>query len=561
MVQTQERPPASNETEKTAAERRTMTGGQALVASLIEEGVDTIFGLPGVQLDGAFDALYAEQDRVRVLQTRHEQGAAYMADGYARVSGKMGTCLVVPGPGLLNASAALSTAYACNSPVLCVTGQIQSDKIEAGTGLLHEIPNQLGMIRSVTKHAARAMTPAEVPALVHDAVASLYTGRIRPVEIEVPPDILLAQGEVSLTGPKTRPEPPVGDPDAIAAAAKLLGEASKPLIWAGGGILRSGASAELVRLAEMLQAPVVVSQNGKGAIPDDNYLAQTTTGAMTLLPESDVILVAGSRFMLDTLSGLNGLITDQKVIHLEIDPEEIGRTRQPALAIVADARAGLAALTEQVERTNRKRESRRDELTALRESVAARTSTILPQAAFGHAIRRALPPEGIFVSEMTQIGYWSNFAFPVYQPNTYLTCGYQGTLGFGFPTALGAKVAKPDVPVVSVNGDGGFGFCLNELATMAQHQIAAVALVFDDSAYGNVKRIQQEQYGGRTIASSLRNPDYVKLAESFGVAGRRAESPEALETQLNEAFAADEPTLIHIPVGPMPNPWTALRLR
>lgn len=561
MVHTQERSPAAIENGKPEAEPTTMTGGQALVASLIDEGVDTIFGLPGVQLDGAFDALHAEKDRVRVLQTRHEQGAAYMADGYARVSGKMGTCLVVPGPGLLNAAAALSTAYACNSPVLCVTGQIQSDKIEVGTGLLHEIPNQLGMIRSVTKHAARAMTPGEVPDLVHDAVASLYSGRIRPVEIEVPPDVLLAQGEVRLTDAAARPAPAAGDPDAITAAAKLLGEARNPLIWAGGGILRSGASAELTRLADLLQAPVVVSQNGKGAISDDNYLAQTTTGAIELLPGADVILVAGSRFMLDSLSGLNGLVTGQKVIHLEIDPEEIGRTRQPAVAIQADAKAGLAALADQVERFNRTRDSRRDELTALRQSVNAKTNAILPQAEFGSAIRRALPPEGIFVSEMTQIGYWANFAFPVYQPNTYLTCGYQGTLGFGFPTALGAKVAKPDVPVVSVNGDGGFGFCLNELATMAQHQIAAVTLVFDDSAYGNVKRIQQEQYGGRTIASSLRNPDYVKLAESFGVVGRRAESPAALEMQLTEAFAANEPTLIHIPVGPMPNPWTALRLR
>jgi acetolactate synthase-1/2/3 large subunit len=560
MVQTQERPAAVGEDGR-QAEPAAMTGGEALVASLIAEGVDTIFGLPGVQLDGAFDALYAEQSRIRVLQTRHEQGAAYMADGYARVSGKIGTCLVVPGPGLLNAAAALSTAYACNSPVLCITGQIQSDLIEVGRGLLHEIPNQLGMVRSVTKHAARAMTPGEVPGVVHEAVRHIGTGRPRPVEIEVPPDVLLATGEVRLTGPEPRPEPPAGDPDAIEVAAKLLGNAKQPLIWVGGGILRAGASAELLRLAELLQAPVVVSQNGKGAISDEHYLTQSTVGAVDLLPAADVVLAAGSRFMLDSLSRLGQYVAGKTVIHLDIDPEEITRNRTPAVGIVADVKAGLSALADQVERFNARRPSRRDELTALKQAVSVKVNAILPQAEFGQAIRRALPREGIFVSEMTQIGYWANFGFPVYEPQTYVTPGYQGTLGYGFPTALGVKVAKPEVPVVSVNGDGGFGFCLNELATMAQHRIGTVALVFDDSAYGNVKRIQEEQFGGRTIASSLVNPDYVKLAESFGVVGRRVETPSALETALTESFAADEPTLIHIPVGPMPNPWKQLGLR
>jgi acetolactate synthase-1/2/3 large subunit len=310
-----------------------------------------------------------------------------------------------------------------------------------------------------------------------------------------------------------------------------------------------------------LEAPVVISPNGKGAISDEHYLAQSIVAAVDLLPGTDVILVAGSRFMLDSMSGLLQYVRDKTVIHLDIDPEETTRNRTPTVGIVADAKAGLAALAEAVERTNRRRTSRQDELTAVRRAVAGRVKAVSPQAEFGLAIRRALPRDGVFVSEMTQIGYWTNFAFPVYEPLTYLTCGYQGTLGFGFPTALGAKVAKPDVPVVSVNGDGGFGFCLNELATMAQHHIAAVVLVFDDSAYGNVKRIQEEQFSGRTIASTLVNPDYVKLAESFGIAGRRAATPRELERQLNEAFAADEPTLVHVPVGPMPNPWKQLALR
>ncbi|MDQ3693679.1 MAG: thiamine pyrophosphate-binding protein [Chloroflexota bacterium] len=558
MVQIRERPAAA---EAQPARPRTLTGGGALVASLIGEGIDTIFGLPGVQLDGAFDALYTERDRVRVLQTRHEQGAAYMADGYARASGKVGTCLVVPGPGLLNAAAALSTAYACNSPVLCVTGQIQSDLIEVGRGLLHEIPNQLGMVRSVTKHAARAMTPGDIPELVGEAFRQLRTGRPRPVEIEVPPDILLATGEVTLSGPGPRPEPAAPDPEQIEIAAKLLGAAKQPLIWSGGGILRASAGPELLRLAELLQAPVVMSQNGKGAIADDHYLAHNTVGAVDLLPVADVVLVTGSRFALDSLSGLSRFAVGKTLIHIDIDPEELVRNRVPDVGIEADAKLGLAALAEGIERHNISRPSRRAELMELKRAVAARLGAIAPQAEYALAIRRALPRDGVFVSEMTQIGYWSNFGFPVYEPLTYITPGYQGTLGYGFPTALGAKVAKPGVPVVSVNGDGGFGFCLNELATMAQHQIAAVVLVFDDNAYGNVLRIQQEQFDGRTIASTLVNPDYRKLAESFGIAGRLAETPAALERQLTDSFKADEPTLIHIPVGSMPNPWRQLGLR
>ncbi|MDQ4099844.1 MAG: thiamine pyrophosphate-binding protein, partial [Chloroflexota bacterium] len=512
--------------------------------------------------DGAFDALYDAQQRgaMRVLHTRHEQATAYMADGYARASGRLGTCLVVPGPGLLNATAALSTAYACNSPVLCVTGQIQSDMIGFGRGLLHEIPNQIDMVRSVTKYAARAMRPEEIPALVDDAVRELWRGRVRPVEIEIPPDVLFAEAEVALLPGAPERERPQGDPDKLEEAAKLLGAAARPLIYAGGGVNGSEAWAELQALAELLQAPVVMSSNGKGALSDRHYLAQSTVGGITLLPEADVVLGVGTRFV-DPATSIWKLAEGRTVIQLDIDEEEIGRNYPVAVGIVADAKVGLAALVERVGAHNHRRPSREAELTALKRDVADRLNSVLPQAELAGAIRQELPDEGVFVSEMTQIGYWANVGFPVYAPRTYLTPGYQGTLGWGFPTSLGVKVALPETPVVSVNGDGGFGFALNELATMARHAIGTVVVVFDDGAYGNVRRIQQNQFNGRTIASDLLNPNYVKLAESFGVTGRRAESPSALGTQLREAIKANEPTLIHVPVGPMPNPWTVLGLR
>jgi len=562
VVHTQETPAKANAVENAPAKTESMTGGQALVASLLRQGIDTIFGLPGVQLDGAFDALYDAQKNgdVRILHTRHEQGAAYMADGYARVTGDIGTCMVVPGPGLLNAAAALSTAYACNQPVLCVTGQIQSDKIEGGRGLLHEIPNQLTMVRSVTKHAERAIVPSEIPGLVDRAVRSLWDGRIRPVEIEVPPDTLFAKEDVQLLTAAPGRQRMQPDPDQVVAAAKLLGQAKSPIIFVGGGIHGSEAWDELREFAEMLQAPVVMTQNGKGAISSRHYLAQNEFAAKDLLPAADVIFVVGTRFTEPTTRPW-GVKDGRTVVQLDIDPSEIGANYPATIGIVADAKSGLAALVDELPKHNLARDSREDELAALKQSSQEKLDSVHPQALFAGAIRRQLPDDGIFVGEMTQIGYWSNAGFPVYEPRTYLTPGYQGTLGWGFPTSLGVKVGAPDKVVVSVNGDGGFGFCLNELATQAQHGIASITLVFNDGAYGNVRRIQKEQFSGRTIASDLKNPNYQKLAEAFGVTGRQATTPEELETQLGEAIKADEPTLIEIPVEPMPNPWTALGLR
>jgi acetolactate synthase-1/2/3 large subunit len=540
--------------------QRTMTGGEALVQSLIQEGIDTVFGLPGVQLDGAFDALYHAQDQVRVIHTRHEQATAYMADGYARSTGRIGTCLVVPGPGLLNASAALSTAYACNSPVLCVSGQIPAALIGVGRGMLHEIPNQLQMVSSVTKHAARAMTPGEVPTVVHEAFRHLRSERSRPVEIEVPQDTLLTVDEIALLPPAPPRERPSGDPDLVTKAAKLLGEAERPLIWSGGGVLIGEGWEELQHLADMLQAPVVMTNNGKGALSDRHYLAHNTIGGMQLLAEADVIFAVGTRFV-EPSTGKWGLEPGRTVIQLDIDPEEIGRNYPVTVGLQADVKAGLAALADQGGRYNRSRPSREDELATLKQRIRERLDSVNPQAELAHAIRNELPDEGIFVSEMTQVGYWSYVGYPVYNPRTFITPGYQGTLGYGFPTSLGVKVGNPDIPVVSINGDGGFGFALNELATMARHDIRTIVIVFDDGAYGNVRRIQRDQFDGRTIASDLHNPDFAKLAELFGVAGRKATDAKTLQTQVHEAIKADEPTLIHVPVGVMPNAWTVLGLR
>ncbi|MFM9108990.1 MAG: thiamine pyrophosphate-dependent enzyme, partial [Chloroflexota bacterium] len=376
-----------------------------------------------------------------------------------------------------------------------------------------------------------------------------------------PPDSRFAIADVALIAASPDPERQAVVTLLLEQAAWLLANARKPLIWAGGGVLRSAAWDELRLLAETLEAPVVLTANGRGAMSDRHPLVFNIVGAIEMMREADAVLCVGSRFV-DPATlpwGIAGL--DIPVVQIDIDPEEVSRNYPARVNLVADARAALGALAAQLGRASLNNAWRREDLAALKERAIAKAMGIRPQADYAMAIRHALPDDGIFLAEVTQIGYWSNFAMPMYEPLTYIGTGYQGTLGYGFATSLGAKVARPDKVVVSANGDGGFGFGLNELATMAQHQIAAIAVVFNDGAYGNVKRIQTEQFDGRTIASDLRNPDYMLLAKAFGVTGRRAESPAALKLAIEESIRANEPTLIEVPMQPVPNPWRAIGYR
>lgn len=525
-----------------------LTGGQAIVQSLKQYGVDTIFALPGVQLDNIFDALYDEQDNIRIVHPRHEQTTAYMAFGYAQATGKVGVCLVVPGPGLLNATAALSTAYATNTPVLAISGQIQSNLIDKGFGQLHEIPDQLTMIRSVTKWAARIDSAEEAPAAVREAFKQMLTGRPRPVEIEMAPDIMGTPGNVELLAPITSYATSAGDPDKLEQAAKILGAAKAPVIFIGGGVTDAGP--ELLELAEMLQAPIVPSNGGKGVVSDRHYLAQNQLVGYDLWMEADAALAIGTRF--NTPPTRWGIDDELKTVHIDIDPEEIGRTVTPTVGVIGDAKLALKELIERVGKHNGKRASREEELEARKAKVADQLWEVQPQASYAEVLRQELPDDGIMVTEMTQMGYYSGTAFPTYPPRTYVHCGYQGTLGFGFATALGVQVAHPDKRVISINGDGGFMYAAQELATAVHHDIPLVTIVFVDDAFGNVKRIQKNQYGGRTIASDLHNPDFVKFAESFGAQGLKAESPEQLREAINKGYEHDGPTLIEVPIGEVP---------
>ena len=534
-----------------------MTGGKSLVEMLCRHGVDTIFALPGVQNDALFVAFYDAGEALRVIHTRHEQGAAYMAYGYARASGKVGAYAVVPGPGLLNTTAALSTAYATNAPVLCISGQIPSDLIGRGFGLLHEIPDQLGILRTLTKWAARINHPTETGKLVNEAFRQLHGGRPRPVGLEMPLDVMALATEVALPAAEGPPAVTMPDPDLIDKAASLLAEAKKPLFFVGGGAVTAGE--EVLAIAEMLEAPVVSYTGGKGIVSDRHYLAQSALAGHELWREADVILAVGTRLHQPQVRW--GIDADLKLIRIDIDSTEITRILKPALGIVADAKPALAALHRALEGRGPRRQSRKAELEALKSRTLANLAERLgPQCEYLQAIRAELPDDGIYVEDLTQVGYVGRVAFPIYHPRTYIHSGYQGTLGSGFATALGAKIGCPDRPVVSVSGDGGFMYNVQELATAVKHGIDIVAIVFADGAYGNVRRMQKEDYGNRLIGVDLHNPQFPKMAESFGVAGVRTSTADGLRRELAAALKRRGTSLIEVAVGEMPDPWKHLVL-
>lgn len=531
-----------------------MTGAQALVSMLHRHGVDTLFALPGYQNDQLFNALHDARGttgEIRVVHTRHEQGAAYMAYGYAQATGRVGAFAVVPGPGMLNTTAALSTAYAANAPVLCISGQIPTRTIGRAWGQLHEIPDSLAVLRSLTKWTERAATPTELPALVNEAFRQMHTGRPRPVALEVPMDVLAEQADIALTDAPATYAPLQPRESEIARAAQLLTQAKRPLIMIGGGA--DDAGADLLELAELLQAPVIANTNGRGVVSDRHYLGLPGPGGHKLWAEADVVLAVGTRLQRPLQQwGADDALT---LIRIDIDPQEIQRIRTPALGIVADAGAALRALSGKVRALGVARASRQQELGALREELDEAFSKVQPQYDFLQSIRAVLPDNGIFVEDLTQVGYASRYMLPSYLPRTHINSNYQGTLGYGFAAALGAKVAHPDRPVLCVCGDGGFMYTVQELATAVQHQIGVVAAVFADGAFGNVQRMQKQDHGGRVIATELRNPDFVKLAEAHGAVGVRANDPGELSAALRAGFARRGPTVIEIPVGEMSPPW------
>jgi acetolactate synthase-1/2/3 large subunit len=463
---------------------------------------------------------------------------------------------------MLNTSAALCSAYAANAPVLCLTGQVPSKGIGSGAGFLHELPDQLATMKLLTKWAARVDAPEQVPAVMDEAFRQMTTGRQRPVAIEVPWDVMLKKGEVAFPasnggtrGVKAVNAAPTFDSQVIDAAVALIREARQPMIMLGSGAMDAGV--EVLELAQRIQAPVTSFRSGRGVVSDESNYSLTCAAAYRWWDKTDLLIGIGSRLELQYMrwpSRPAGL----KLLRIDIDPAELARLN-PQVGIEGDTKTVLTALNAALARSGFNPRSREQDIVAIKDQTEKDIQEVQPQLSHLRAIREVLPRDGFFVEEISQVGFASFFCFPVYQPRTFVTCGYQGTLGFGFPTALGVKVGNPDKPVVSITGDGGFMFGVQELAAAVQHDINLVTVLFNNNAFGNVLRDQQTKFRG-PMGSELRNPDFVKLAESFGAQGWRAHTPAELRTLVERGFAQKGPVLIEVPVpqGSEFSPWKYL---
>jgi acetolactate synthase I/II/III large subunit len=531
-----------------------MTGGEAIVSGLVAHGVNTVFGLPGAQIYGLFDAF--QQAQLKVIGARHEQACGYMAYGYARSTGKVGVFSVVPGPGVLNAGAALLTAFGSNEPVLCLTGQVPTQFLGKGRGHLHEMPDQLATLRTFVKWADRIEYPDVAPAMVSRAFQEMLSGRRGPVSLEMPWDVFTQAAEVGPSKPFDPFPPPQPDPDRIKSAAVLVAASKTPMIFVGSGAIH--AREEILELAELIDAPVVAFRSGRGIVSNAHELGLTMAAAYRLWPKTDLMIGIGTRLELPTMSRWPYRPDGLKSVRIDIDPSEM-RRYTPDVAVVSDAKTATSELLAAVRKAGYQKSSgRRATIREASEAAHREIQNVQPQMAYLNILREVLPHNAIVTDELSQVGFASWYGFPIYKPRTFITSGYQGTLGSGFPTALGAKVAHPDTPVVAITGDGGFMFGVQELATAAQFKIGVVTLVFNNNAYGNVRRDQRQRFDGRVVAADLVNPDFVKLAESFGVGAARVASPDHFRPALEKALADGGPYLIaiEVPRDSEVTPWT-----
>jgi thiamine pyrophosphate-dependent acetolactate synthase large subunit-like protein len=531
------------------------TGGEWVVDALAREGVRHAFGIPGVHNLAIYDALLRQSAITHVL-ARHEQGAAFMADGYARASGAPGVVIVTSGPAATNTITPLAESYSGSVPVVVIMSDIASPLVGRDLGALHEVPNQIDCFRPVTRWAEALTDAAAVPATIAGAFELLRTGRPGPMAISIPNDLLGARVEAPVPPRSRAGRPPCHVAD-IEAAARLLAGAARPLIIAGGGVVAAGAQAELTAVARRLQAPVVTTVSGRGAISELDPLfhsvlpdRRATAGA---LMAADVVLAAGTKLGHRSLEKLGAALTpEQALIHLDVDPAVIGRQYKARLALVGDARHGLDALVAALGGGERRSRWDRARLAGLRADAGPRFTREVADAIA--TLRRALPDDAIVVNDQTGLTYWMEHKFPVLAPRTFLYPTGSAVLGYAVPAAIGAKLARPDRAVIAVAGDGGFMFSVAELATAVKYRLPIVFLVVNDERFGAIKYLQERFYGGRWGEADLTNPDFVALAHAFGARGERLAALDALPDAVGRALAAEGPTLLELRMSLEP-PW------
>jgi len=530
-------------------------GGAAIVELLKAHGVDTVFGIPGVHNLDIYNVLHEHPGLTNIL-ARHEQGAGFMADGYYRATGKPGVALIVTGPGVTNVATAVGEAFADSSNVFVIATNLERKYIDTLEGNLHEVTDQTAVMKPIVKWHKRVMDAADIPASMAEAFAAIETGRPRPVYLEVPIDVLAEAFEMGDISVDTS-IPSTDIADEIARAAALIEGAERIMIFAGGGATSAEASAALCALAGELGAPVVTSLMGKGAIPADHpfsvgafgYRWSADNPTVEVMEQSDLAIVVGSGLGVRT-SGDGSMPLPSKLIHIDIDPAEHGKRYQPEVSIIADATAALLALLDVVRSGKRPKGRWSEEQVAiirdrLYEPSDARVAGYVP---YIDALREGMERDAILCNDMTMMAYEGVRYFPVYEPRSYTFPRGFGTLGSALPTAIGAKVGCPDKQVVAMAGDGGFQFTMEELGAAVHHRIPVTTVIFNDSTHTAVKAAQKRSYPGRYVAVDLVNPDYVKLADAYGIQGIRAGSPEELAEAVANAKSSEMPVIIDVPI-------------
>ena len=527
------------------------TGAELAIAALEAHGVETVFGIPGVHTLALYDAL--RPSGIRHVLARHEQGAGFMADGYARASGKPGVALVITGPGVTNIATPIGEAYTDSSPVMVLSSNCPRPYLDAMRGNLHDLKDQMGVMAAVTKWNTRVMSPDDVTTAVAEGFRQMGTGRPAPVHIEIPLDVL-DEAATSEDIPVFRPERMNPDPALLNEAANRLASAKKVVIYCGGGAVHANAGKSIVAIAEALNAPIMTSFMGKGSVPEDHPLC---VGALwgegnqvdDLLQSADCLLVFGSKLGAQA-TWMFKMQFPAELIRVDVDERELSLNATPTLGILGDA--GLAAEGIAALLSGRNASSTGfdvDEIGEVR-IESERTSFHADRRDYIDALRRAIPRDGILVTDMTQMSYVGCYLYLVYEPRTYMFPSGYGTLGFSVPAAIGAKIARPEKVVIPIIGDGGYQFTMSELGTAVQERICLPIVIFNDSTYSAVKEAQSDSRGGRYIGVDLVNPDYVDLAKAYRIPGIRAHSPEELETEIALALERDCPTIIDVPIAP-----------
>ncbi|MBR6928581.1 MAG: acetolactate synthase large subunit [Methanobrevibacter sp.] len=533
-----------------------MRGGEAIIESLKNMGVKTIFGYPGGQTIPFYDMLYdADMDHILV---RHEQCAAHAADGYARASGRVGVCLATSGPGATNLVTGIGTAYMDSSPIVAITGQVPTHLI--GNDAFQEA-DIIGITMPIVKYSYQPKNPDLIPSIIKSSFEIASTGRPGPVVIDVPKEV--QEGELTefkddlIETPGYNPTVK-GNIRQIKKASELIKQSKKPMILAGAGVIISNACCELKKLAETINAPVMTSLLGKGAFDETSDLALGMLGmhgrkvSNDYINESDLLIAIGVRFSDRTTGRLDSFVPDTKVIHIDIDPAEIGKNVEVDLPIVGDARNTLSSLNKVL-----KDYKSSSEVNEWADMIKQKKKELLPRVTYDDVplkpqtvikeIAEALNPEAILTTDVGQNQMWAAHFFDTQKPRKFISSGGLGTMGFGFPAAIGAKVACPDDTVVSINGDGGFLMVCQELATVKEYDIPVIAVVLENRTLGMVYQWQSLLYNERHSQTLLGNsPDFVKLAESFGVNGVRVTKPGETKEALSSAIKDNEPVLLNV---------------